>query len=167
MDAHPAGSGVWMGRRNKSHCGRVSRHHGAHHDLHGPFCRHHRPPAPAPASGGCCCVEGGSKQGSNLIGARGPLATAVGLMLQGSQVTTSTPTHKPVSFTALKPNPTEQTEGWAASSQHPVGFLETRPGSAGRAQQRAAPRTRDKADSSKGPGKPACAGWCMKVWEGS
>lgn len=73
--------------------------------LPGTFCALLPPPATSSLPGMLLC-GGAPKAGSNLIGARGPLASAVGLMLQGNQVTASGP---PPSFAALQPNPTEQT----------------------------------------------------------
>lgn len=66
------------------------------------------PPRPCPSLRGMLLCRRGLQAGSNLIGARGPLATAVGLMLQGSQVTTSTP--HPQTCPLLPSNPIQQSK---------------------------------------------------------
>ena len=53
------------------------------------FCLEPCAAAPDSSLQGMLLCRGAPQAGSNLIGARGPLASAVGLMLQGNQVTTS------------------------------------------------------------------------------
>ena len=71
------------------------------------FCLEPCAAAPDSSLQGMLLCRGAPQAGSNLIGARGPLASAVGLMLQGNQVTTS-----PRSQTCplLPSNPTQQSK---------------------------------------------------------
>lgn len=122
--------------------------------LYGTFCRHH--PLPQPL--GDAAVSRGAPGRKQLNRGKRPLGKCCQTDAPGQAGDNQHPPPTNLSFAALKPNPTEQTEEWAASSQHPVGFLETRPGSAGRAQQRAAPRDTEGTKQTAGrPSQPVCA----------